>query len=93
MLQFELSETALIDEDHTEVPSEGELLAITLGLLAAEGRNYSELKNTTLRLTRENLGRVVEFVAYRLPMLLSEFKDEDVGRRLSQFVGLKVQDV
>ena len=92
MLQWDLSDTPLAqDETPGKVPTEGELLAVMVGLLMLEGITYETLRHRELVIDEENLGHLVEVFEYRLPELACEFGDsEHLRQRLAELVGIRM---
>lgn len=85
MLQWNLSETP------GKVPTEGELLALVVGLLMHEDIAYDALTHRELVLDDENLGRMAEIFEYRLPELAREFGNSECLRpRLTELSGIRV---
>ena len=92
MLQWDLSNTPLAQKDTSgKVPTEGELFALTVGLLMLEAVTYDALRQREIVFHEENLGRLAEVFEYRLPELAREFGDnERLRRRLTELVGIRV---
>ena len=92
MLQWDLSATPLAHrETPGKVPTEGELLALMVGLLMLEDIAYDALRHRELVLDDENLGRTVEIFEYRLPELAREFGDSECLRqRLAELSGIRM---
>lgn len=92
MLQWDLSNTPLAQKDTSgKVPTEGELFALTVGLLMLEAVTYDALRQREIVFHEENLGRLVEVFEYRLPELEREFATSALLRqRLSEFVGIRM---
>ena len=85
MLQWDLSDTRLAQRDSPgRAPTEGELLALLVGLLMLEGITYESLRHRELVLHEESLGGLAEIFEYRLPELAREFGDSG---RLRQRLG------
>lgn len=93
MLQWDLSETPLArKEPPSRVPTEGELLALMVGLLMLEDLTYEALRHRELVLDEENLGRLAEVFEYRLPELAREFgSGERLRRRLAELSGIRMK--
>ena len=73
------------------MPTEGELLALTVGLLMLEDIAYEALRHRELVLYEENLGGLAEIFEYRLPELAREFGDSECLRqRLVELTGIRV---
>lgn len=92
MLQWDLSDTPLAQRERPgKVPTEGELLALMVGLLMLEDITYGDLRERELVLCAENLGRLAEVFEYRLPELAREFSDSEILlQRLAELVGIRV---
>jgi hypothetical protein len=92
MLQWDLSDTPLAQRDTPgKVPTEGELLAVMVGLLMLEDITYETLRHCELVLDEENLGRLVEVFEYRLPELAREFGDSGrLRQRLAELTGIRM---
>ncbi len=92
MLQWDLSDTPLAQKDTPgKVPTEGELLALMVGLLMLEDIAYDALRHRELVLDDENLGRIAEIFEYRLPELAREFGDaERLRQRLTELSGIRM---
>lgn len=92
MLQWDLSETPLAQrETPGKAPTEGELLALLVGLLMLEDIPYEALRHRELSLHTENLRQLAEIFEYRLPELAREFGEyERLRQRLSELTGIKV---
>ena len=73
------------------MPTEGELLALMVGLLMLEEITYGELRERELVFREEHQSQLSELFEYRLPELAREFgSSEDVRQRLSELVGVRV---
>ena len=92
MLQWDLSDTPLgRNETPGRVPTEGELLALMVGLLMLEDITYDALKHREVVLDDENLRKVAEIFEYRLPELAREFGDsEHLRERLAELRGIRM---
>ena len=92
MLQWDISDTPLAQKDSPgKVPTEGELLALTVGLLMLEDIPYEALTRREFVLQGQDLVRLVETFEYRLPELEREFATSALLRqRLSEFVGIRI---
>ena len=92
MLQWDLTNTPLAQKDTPgKVPTEGELLAVMVGLLMLEDITYETLRHRELVLDEENLGRLVEVFEYRLPELAREFGDSGLlQQRLAELSGIRM---
>ena len=92
MLQWDLSDTPLAQKGMPgTVPTEGELLALVVGLLMLEDITYETLRHRELVLDEENLGHLVEVFEYRLPELAREFGDgEHLRQRLAELTGIRM---
>ncbi len=92
MLQWDLSDTPLAQKGTPgTVPTEGELLALMVGLMMLEDVAYEALKHRELILDGDNIGRLVEILEYRLPELAREFGDsERLRARLAQLMGIRM---
>ena len=92
MLHWDLSDTPIArKETPGNVPTEGELLAILVGLLMIEDITYETLRHRELALHDENLVRLAEIFEYRLPELAREFGDsERLRQRLPELVGIRM---
>lgn len=92
MLQWDLSDTQLAQSKTPgSVPTEGELLALMVGLLMLEEITYETLTHCELVLDEENLGHLVEVFEYRLPELAREFGDsEHLRQRLAELTGIRM---
>ena len=72
-LQWDLSNTPLARSESTfKVPTEGELFALAIAMLLAEGQSYENLRSCELVLRRDQLTAVAEVFEYRIPELRSE---------------------
>ena len=90
MLQWDLSDTSLARKDTPgKVPTEGELFALTVGLLIHEEITYDALRHRELVLDEQNLGRLAEVFECRLRGLAYEFGD-DLRERLAELVGIRM---
>lgn len=92
-LQWDLSNTPLArSESDFKTPTEGELFALAVALLLAEGQSYESLRSCELVLGRDQLAAVAEVFEYRIPELASELgaDDNDLRQRLAELVGIKV---
>ena len=91
-LQWDLSQTPLArGNGHSRAPTEGELLALMVGLLMLEDTTYEALTHCELVLHEENLGHLVEIFEYRLPELAREFGDgERLRCRLAELLEVRV---
>ena len=92
MLQWDLSDTPLAQKETPgKVPTEGELLALMVGLLMLEGVTYEALEHRELVFDEENLGGLAEIFEYRLPELAREFGDSERLRgRLVELTGIRM---
>ena len=73
------------------MPTEGELLALTVGLLMLEDIAYEALRHRELVLYEENLGGLAEIFEYRLPELAREFGDSGrLRQRLAELTGIRM---
>jgi hypothetical protein len=92
MLQWDLSDTPLAREDVlANVPTQGELLALLVGLLMLEGITYDTISHHELALTEDNRARLLEVFEYRLPELAREFGDSDsIRQRVVELTGTRV---
>ena len=92
MLQWDLSDTPLAQREMPgKVPTEGELLALMVGLLMLEDITYGALKHRELVLDEENLGSLIEVFEYRLPELARELGDsEHLRQRLAELTGIRM---
>ena len=92
MLQWDLSDTPLAQQDTGgKVPTEGELLALMVGLLMLEDVTYDTLRHRELALHEENRARLLEVFEYRLPELAREFGDsERLRQRLVELTGIRM---
>lgn len=93
MLQYDLSRTRLASaEEPRPVPTEGELLALTVSLLLLDGCACADLAWRSLELTFINRDRVAVFIERRLQPLLRDFVNPfDIRGRLDELVGLRIQ--
>ncbi len=93
-LQWNLIDTPMADnEGRMRIPTESELIAITIGLLAVESVPYSELSRGVLRLTSANFDRVANVLMNQLPMFRDVFGGEqEVRQRLAELTGIAVTD-
>ena len=91
-LQWGLSDTPLAREESAlKAPTEGELFALTVAHLLAEGQTYEGLRSYELVLQRELLRAVAEVFEYRIPELAREFGESDeLRQRLVELVGIRV---
>ena len=90
-LQWNLSNTPLArSESHFRAPTEGELFAMAVAMLLAEGQSYENLRTCELVLHREQLRAVAEVFEYRIPELASEVCGDDLRQRLMELVGIRV---
>lgn len=92
MLHWDLSDTPLAQKEAPgKVPTEGELLALMVGLLMLEDVAYDTLRHRELVLNDEDFGRLVEIFEYRLPELAREFgNDECLRERLTELTGIRM---
>ena len=93
MLQYDLSRTRLMSEPESRpVPTEGELLAVTVGLLLLDGCACADLAWRALELTSVNRDRVAALIERELQPLVRDFVNpRDVRGRLDELVGLRIQ--
>lgn len=93
MLQYDLSNTILMhSDDPGSVPTEGELLAVLIGLLFQEGCDFEELHNRPLNLTEQNRENVARFIElHALPLTRGRCSPECLRSRLAQLVGLRIE--
>ena len=91
-LQWDLSDTPLArSESRFKAPTEGELFALAVAMILAEGQSYEGLRSCELVLHREQLRAVAEVFEYRIPELRTEFGDSsDLRQRLMELVGIRV---
>ena len=91
-LQWDLSNTPLArSESRFKAPAEGELFALAVAMLLAEGQSYENLRTCELVLHQDQLRTVAEVFEYRIPELAREFGDSDaLRRRLNELVGIRV---
>jgi len=94
-LQWDLSDTPLARaETRLRAPSEGELFALVVAMILAEGQSYERLRSCELVLRREQVAAIAEVFEYRLPELASEFGDSNgLQQRLTELVGVRVTRV
>lgn len=94
MLSWDLTNTRLMDADApVRVPSEPELIAVVVALLAVSGVGFGELRRGSIGLTEDNHAEVAAYIASHLPMLASEFGEGmEVRERLCWLVGMTVTD-
>ena len=72
-------------------PTEGELLALMVGLILLEDVTYDALRHRALVLDEENLARLLEVFEYRLPELAREFGDSGrLRQRLAELSGIRM---
>jgi len=92
MLQYDLSNTPLAHStEPIATPSEGELLAIMLGLMLVCDCSFSELGGRTLVLSRELCEPVATTIEKRhLPLTRDIGSGEALRQRLAGLVGLSV---
>ena len=92
MLQWDLSDTPLAKKGTpAQVPTEGELLALLVGLLLLEGVAYRDLVHRDLELRDEDRESLVQLLEYRLPELAREYGGSvRLRQRLSDFVGTRM---
>jgi len=90
-LQWDFSDTPLARADCAlKAPTEGELFALTVALLLAEGQTYEGLRSCELVFHREQLRSIAEVFEYRIPELASEVCGDDLRQRLMELVGIRV---
>ncbi len=90
-LQWDLSDTPLArSESRFKAPTEGELFALAVALLLAEGQSYENLRTCELVLHQDQLHTVAEVFEYRIPELASEVRGDDLRQRLMELVGIRV---
>jgi len=92
MLQWDLSDTPLArSESMFKAPTEGELFALAVAMILAEGQSYEGLRSCELVLHREQLRAVAEVFEYRIPELRTELgESSDLRQRLMELVGIRV---
>ena len=92
MLQWGLSDTPLARKDTPgKVPTDGELLALTVALLMLEETTYGDLRERELVFPEENQAQLSEIFEYRLPELAREFgSGGQLRQRLSELVGIRM---
>jgi len=89
-LQWDLSDTPLArSESSFKAPAEGELFALAVAMILAEGQSYEGLRSCELVLHREQLRAVAEVFENRIPELAGEL-GKDIRQRLLELVGLRV---
>jgi len=91
-LEWDLSDTPIARRDTAaKPPTEGELFALAVAMLLAEGESYENLRTCELVLHQDQLRTVAEVFEYRIPELAREFGDSDaLRRRLNELVGIRV---
>jgi len=91
-LQWDLSNTPLArSESRFKAPTEGELFALAVAMILAEGQSYEGLRSCELVLHQEQLRDVAEVFEYRTPEFAREFGDSDNLRQsLLELVGIRV---
>jgi len=91
-LEWDLSQTPLAQSTGaSKAPTEGELLALMVGLLMLEDTSYEALTRCEIVLHEDNLRHLVEIFEYRLPELAREFGDsERLRERLAELTGVRV---
>ena len=94
-LQWDLSDTLLARcESAFRAPTEGELFALVVGMLLAEGQTYEGLRCCELVLDKEKLTALAEVFEYRIPELACEFGDsDDLRQRLMELVRIRVSRI
>ena len=94
MLRWELIDTPLASGDEVaRLPSEPELIAIMIALLAVESLTYTELSRRVLRLTDETRERVANFLITQLPMFREVLgSEQELRKRLAELTGIAVTD-
>jgi hypothetical protein len=92
MLQYDLSNTPLARAtERINAPSEGEMLAVMLGLMFAYNCSFSELKHRMLQLSPENRHEVADLIESRLTPLLRDIgSGRQLRQRLDQLLGFRV---
>jgi hypothetical protein len=93
MLQYDLSETKLArsDDGPGRVPTEGELLAVMVGLMVVEDCAYWELSEQALLLTEENREAVAECIERHLGPLARDIGNGvQLRARLQQLAGIRI---
>jgi hypothetical protein len=92
MLHYDLSETNLAQSDQfPRVPTEGELLAVMVGLMLLEERAFDALGETPLTLTTENQERVAQLIEqHAWPFTQDIGAGQRLRSRLGEFVGLRI---
>ena len=92
MLEYDLTETALIDcTSREELPTEAEMFILTVALLLIREAAYADLAQAELRVSDDDVAALAECIEYRLSPLTHDFGDPDrLRNRLRRFVGIRV---
>ncbi len=91
MMQFDLSNTLVMQDSAIRPPSEAEMFVLTVALLLTKVAAYSDLTGVGLELTPESVREVAECVEYRTPAFTLDLGFGDVLRkRLSELVGFRI---
>jgi len=92
MLEYDLTQTAIFESvSREELPTEAEMFVLTVALLLARETSYTELAQTELHLTDDDIAALAECIEYRLSPLARDFGNPDQLRQwLKRFVGLRI---
>ena len=92
MLEYDLSATILARSDQPpRIPTEGEMLALLVGLMLAEECTIEELHRRQLMLTEDNLDEVARLIEqYVLPWARELGAGTELRIRLGELTGLRV---
>jgi len=92
MLQYDLTQTALFESvSREELPTEAEIFVLTVALLLVRDAAYSELEESEMRVSDEDVPAFAECIEYRLSVLARDFGDPHrLRERLRRFVGLRI---
>lgn len=92
MIHYDLTDTRMAQNDQLHrVPTEGELLAVMVGLMLFEGCGFEELSDRMLILRDDNHESVAQMIEEHLwPLLLDIGFGQQLRARLKDLVGLQI---
>lgn len=90
MIQYNLTSTRLFTQEHPRLPTDGELLAVLVALMAIGDSSFKELRFRALRLDRNRVAAIATWIQKNLPVIVSEFQSHGLRERLNELVGLEI---